>query len=570
MVSRIAEYEDAIQRSGEDERTVAEILLWIFRDIDARVAAGEDRATTVAELEAALRAYGTQQIDTVVNPIRTALKEAADLGAILTAGSVSPVILGAGVRTFVINEIERTKFAPAAMLVIVANDDATKVMWGRRLTYSKTTGELAVDILSSRGAGEVSSWTISAGALVGMAAQVPVAPVSGHDGQTVQEVLEQLAEATATDAAAFKEHAADRNNPHQVTADQIGTMTTEEIAESFSILSTAVNQQLAGRVRVDGDQAFSQGEQGQARSNIGADLLGGFRNKIINGGFEIWQRGVSGFAGSNAYNADRWLCQRSAAVAVSRVSHSLGQTAVPGGPRYACLIDCTAASTVDNALLMQRIEDVRTLGGMLATWTFYAHLPAGKQLVPRITQAFGGGGSATVTVDLPAIVGTGDWQRYDVVTPIPSVSGKTIGGSGNDYLQVSLVEKAPYQAFQLRTSRHSLVAGDASKEPDPFSPRHIQQELALCQRYFFLEEQWTGGHGNRYATAGSIRDAGRINFPVTMRATPTAAIRVEPTQENCSTPGTSVGTTGCTLRVTVTATGAYRAYSGEYTFDAEL
>lgn len=34
-------------------------------------------------------------------------------------------------------------------------------------------------------------------------------------------------------------------------------------------------------------------------------------------------------------------------------------------------------------------------------------------------------------------------------------------------------------------TRVSLVPGDATAEDDPFSPRHIQQELALCLRYYY-------------------------------------------------------------------------------------
>ncbi|SOC47680.1 hypothetical protein SAMN05892877_13224 [Rhizobium subbaraonis] len=230
--------------------------------------------------------------------------------------------------------------------------------------------------------------------------------------------------------------------------------------------------------------ALTAAEKGQARANVDADVLGGFRNKIINGNFDVWQRGSSGFVGSNAFNADRWLCQRTAAVAVSRINASPGTLAVPGNPSFGVLVNCTVASTVDNAPLMQRIEDVKTLSGMLATWTFYAQFPAGKELIPRVTQSFGTSGSTTVIVDLPAIVGTGEWKRYDIVTEIPSVTGKTMGAAGNDFVQLSLVEKAPYSAFQFRTMRHSLVAGDASRELDPYSPRHLAQELAICQRYF--------------------------------------------------------------------------------------
>lgn len=229
--------------------------------------------------------------------------------------------------------------------------------------------------------------------------------------------------------------------------------------------------------------ALTAAEKGQARANVDADILGGFRNKLINGNFDVWQRGIAGFGGNAAYNADRWHCRRTAATAISRINATPGTIAVAGGPSYGCLIDATAAATAESAFLLQRIEDVRTLAGMLVTWTFYAQFPAGMEVTPRTAQSFGVGGSAGDTVDLPVILGTGNWQRYDIVFELASIGGKTVGSSG-DFLQLSLVERAPYRVFQFRTMRHSLVAGDASKELDPYSPRHLAQELALCQRYF--------------------------------------------------------------------------------------
>lgn len=79
-------------------------------------------------------------------------------------------------------------------------------------------------------------------------------------------------------------------------------------------------------------------------------------------------------------------------------------------------------------------------------------LPAGTY-----TLTFGGGGTGSV-----------DGQPAKAS---PATFTVAIGGN------ISVVVPAT-------ATRVSLVQGDATAEADPFSPRHPQQELALCQRYY--------------------------------------------------------------------------------------
>lgn len=115
-------------------------------------------------------------------------------------------------------------------------------------------------------------------------------------------------------------------------------------------------------------------------------------------------------------------------------------------------------------------------------------LPAGEY-----TLSWGGGGNGT-------FAGT------TAVSPIKAVSA---GGN------VSVV--VPSTA-----TRVSLVPGDARAEDDPFSPRHAQQELALCQRYYFalggdtaFDQVGSGG-----ATYSSTFAYLPVQFPVPMRVVP--------------------------------------------------
>lgn len=94
------------------------------------------------------------------------------------------------------------------------------------------------------------------------------------------------------------------------------------------------------------------------------------------------------------------------------------------------------------------------------------------------------------------------------------------------------------QLFKLEIAHVSLVEGDARSEDDPFSPRHIQQELALCQRYYEKGYSqlniWAGSTGWAYST--------RIGFAVHKRTTPTMSHTVDGTTNVASQSPDGVNT----------------------------
>ena len=222
---------------------------------------------------------------------------------------------------------------------------------------------------------------------------------------------------------------------------------------------------------------------------INASPLTGFRNKIINGDFDVWQRETSdSLSNETAYVADRWQngTGSSGAATVSRQTFTLGQTDVPGNPRYFMRHDQTVGGG-STFILAQRVEDARTLSGETATFTFYAKVSSGTIAVDvDYSQNFGTGGSPstenTVTIQSSETITT-SWQKFQYVFDIDSISGKTLGTNSNDFLRIRLVLPAS-TTFTLDIAHVSLVPGDATDEDDPFSSRHIQQELTLCQRYY--------------------------------------------------------------------------------------
>ncbi len=233
--------------------------------------------------------------------------------------------------------------------------------------------------------------------------------------------------------------------------------------------------------------ALTAVEKGQARANVDADLLTGMRNKLINLDFDIWQRGTS-FIVSNAgtYTADRWRASGStfagAAIAASRQAFAAGQTAVPGNPSHFMRFDRSVANGGIH-WIGQRIEGVRTLSGRRATATFWAKGTVGKSVEVGIAQIFGTGGSAIRDTLLGTIALTSSWTKYTICAEIPSIASETIG-SANDAIDLLFRFPAAVGVVQLDLAHVSFVEGDATAETDPSFPRHLAQELALCQRYF--------------------------------------------------------------------------------------
>ncbi|WP_417681643.1 hypothetical protein [Roseibium sp.] len=267
-----------------------------------------------------------------------------------------------------------------------------------------------------------------------------------------------------------------------------------------------------------------------------AGELGGFRNKIINGDFEIWQRGETGFA-STGYCADRWYWRPSTGGTgtVVKSGVSLGGIAeIPGSPRHYAYINQTVAGA-ETCYIEQRIEGVETLAGQEATVTAYVKPDAATDIGVSLVQFYGTGGTPSgqvYTEILPAAsYPSGSWTRIQVRFTLPSVSGKTLGSDGNDYVALRF-NFDPTVVFTVRMTHVCLIKGDATTEDDPFEARHKQQELALCQRYYCKSYEIDTAPGTLTSIASlMLRNVAGTNvqgtfgfvqrFPVAMRTLPT-------------------------------------------------
>jgi hypothetical protein len=269
-----------------------------------------------------------------------------------------------------------------------------------------------------------------------------------------------------------------------------------------------------------------------------------FRNKLINGGFDVWQRGTS--QTTSGYGSDdRWNNVHSGSTkTASRQTFTLGQTDVPGNPTYFARTVVASVAGVNNIVIKQhRIENVSTLAGQTATLSFWAKADASKNIAVEFQQDFGTGGSpsaAVNTIGVNTCALSTTWRYFTVTVNIPSISGKVLGSDNNSNLQLNFWFDAG-SSFNSRTNSLGQQSGtfdianvqlEAGAQATPFEQRPIGTELNLCQRYCFVMKSDTVFAPQAMGFASSAAVANLFfQMPVPMRkppanVTPTGSFQV--------------------------------------------
>jgi hypothetical protein len=246
------------------------------------------------------------------------------------------------------------------------------------------------------------------------------------------------------------------------------------------------------------------------------------RNYLINGNFDIWQRGTSTTISTpvSQYLADRWTSfPGNGTMTVTRQVFASGQTDVPGFPTAFQRCQMTVAATT-SAYTQQRIEDVTKLAGKKATLTFWAKAAAGINVQIRTIQSFGTGGSSTVDTLQDTIAITTVWTKYTVTLDIPDVAGKTIVAGNNNYLNISF--GLPINTtFTFDLAQVQLVEG-AQELDFRLATSDINLERLLCYRYYWQPTSGTFLGSGYFELATQVFVSFR--FPVEMRVTPVPSI----------------------------------------------
>jgi hypothetical protein len=316
-------------------------------------------------------------------------------------------------------------------------------------------------------------------------------------------------------------------------------------------------------------------------ANLNGGPLAGFRNRIINGNFDIAQRGTSFVnPASGTYTSDRWVTFRTGSSATySRQAFTLGQTSVPGEPTYFFRAAVTTSAGAGNFVhIQQRIESVGTFAGQQITVSFWAKADAAKPISVELEQQFGTGGSPSAAIlglsVTKVTLGT-SWQKVTVTATVPSISGKTLGSNNNDVLGINIWFDAGSD-FNARTDSLGQQSGtfdiaQVQIEPGsvatPFERRPIGAELALCQRYYET------GRVSAFAGVINTHHLGAPCFyKVTKRAVPTVALVNVSNVQFPSTVGGVLAptTTGFNEVRVANNTGANGEFQSDFTASAEL
>lgn len=144
--------------------------------------------------------------DTLVPVLQDAFTRLAEIGLAFNAESTSEVTLGLGAQSLVIPEARRASWMLSDYVSVVNADDYTKAFVGRVVDYDRSTGLLQLDAVLVTGSGTYSAWRLSLAAPPDLS------------------------------------HALREDNPHSVTATQVGAYTT---AEADAATAAAIDTALA-------------------------------------------------------------------------------------------------------------------------------------------------------------------------------------------------------------------------------------------------------------------------------------------------------------------------------------
>ena len=196
------------------------------------------------------------------------------------------------------------------------------------------------------------------------------------------------------------------------------------------------------------------------------------RNLLINGGFDVWQRGNS-FTGGGYYT-DRWLCGITSVV-------SRGETIALSGCKYTMDFDGSSS----NPYIMQKIENSVQMGGKTFTLSFW------YQKVPREVKVTDGAGNETSHTAIATGNIDNSYTEYAVTFSLPYVNN-AVDGSVSIKIQLSANVGSVHKIGKAQLEEGSIAT--------PFEQVPIADTLARCQRYY---ESRGYGRTQTYSETGS-------------------------------------------------------------------
>jgi hypothetical protein len=249
---------------------------------------------------------------------------------------------------------------------------------------------------------------------------------------------------------------------------------------------------------------------------------------ILNGGFQVWQRGTASTAiGSGTFLADRWQAARAGfAAGASQSRQVTGDTTNLPNIQYCLRVQRDSGNTGTSVILVgQNIETVNSIpfAGKTVTLSFYARKGADYSAASNVLQTDFASGTGTdqniitsgtltgINSTLTNHTLTGTWQRFTVTKNVDATATQLVvvfrdtpvGTAGtNDYFEVTGVQ---VELGSVATAFHTYAAT-------------IQGELGACQRYYYRQTAAEAFSVFGVGLATSTTNARiTVSLPVTLR-----------------------------------------------------
>jgi len=268
-----------------------------------------------------------------------------------------------------------------------------------------------------------------------------------------------------------------------------------------------------GTLTANSDTKISSQKAVKTYADTNYAYYGMARQAIMNGNFDVWQRGTSVALAdiTVAYQADRWLDyvdKNGGTLPTLTRSRQLLTSGDIANAFYFTRLATNGAGTSlgvsSRGELTHKIENgTRNLcgNGKKVTVSFYAKSDiTNKRICPVLRQAYGSGGSPTAEEAIKGtpITLTSTWTKYTATFTTNTLVGKTFGTNGDDNLtvafhymwgttfgntnvQTSVSAETFVGSGNIDIAQVQLCAGDVAL---PFQPKSFEEELKSCMRYY--------------------------------------------------------------------------------------
>ena len=270
----------------------------------------------------------------------------------------------------------------------------------------------------------------------------------------------------ALKASSYAQHLA-TNTPYIIENNEIGEASVE-IATGADGTPRLAFKNLKGK---KGDSGLDYGaslsnEVGNSDTNgytqAKTNSLISNPNLLINGTFEVWQRGTEIFTYEGVFSADRWWCEIGASQAqISKDNDGL-------------FISCTK-STPTYMGIVQKLETTEFIKSQTVTLSFM--VKSSYECYGLIRYKNPSGTNTTIS-RTNKHTGDGTWQLLSVTVNLASINPSNISEIAVKF-QSELLSQ-----FSATIKYAKLEIGEIATS---LSPRPYAEELAMCQRYYQLK-----------------------------------------------------------------------------------